>query len=106
MNDVTLMQVFADSVARKFSSDTLHQQNRREQKIDEIQNDVNNIKLISFSPSSSNSLSYLLPPASLPPASCLIPPAAAPRVPASGRRALMTGLPGRLPLAVLPGFPR
>ena len=36
MNYVTLMQVFADSVASKFSSDTLHQQNRREQKIDEI----------------------------------------------------------------------
>ena len=36
MNYVILMQVVADSVAIKFSSDTLRQQNKYEQKIDEI----------------------------------------------------------------------
>ena len=36
MNYVILMQVAADSVAIKFSPDTLHQQNKHGQKIDEI----------------------------------------------------------------------
>ena len=36
MNYATLMQIFADSVAAKFSSDILYQQNRRDQAISEI----------------------------------------------------------------------